>query len=253
MLALDTTFTTPNFDKNRDGTPFIIRPAGLLLHTGGGDQESDLHELLGKSGRQVSSNIYVNRRGTVYQLAPDNHRTWHAGVADRDTKRWWGNTAASYGIIDGNTLIGIEIEHRRGADYPAVQMDAIEAFCREKIEQYNFPITRIGAHKWYRPSIKKDPEDWVDSALQEWIRSLYTQPGSLYRVIEPRGARIRQGPGTAFATAAMLDCGTTFWSDKTIDGELIDGSDDWVHFRGPSREIVAELGFVWSSIVEEVV
>jgi hypothetical protein len=255
MMDILTDLRTPNFDKRWDGTPLLIRPMGILIHTGGGTEATDLHELLGKSGRQVSSNVYINRQGTIRELAPDNFRCWHAGPQDYTTRRWWGNNAASYGIIDGNTLIGLETEHRRGQGWPTPQIDAIEWWCKQKIAQYQFPYTRIGAHKWWRPTgsnPKVDPTDWPDDELQAWIKSLYRTKGRTMRVTHPLGARVRQGPGTQFPIAAALAEGTTFFSDTTIAGENIAGNDKWCHFWGPTKYSASPIGFVWSGIVEEV-
>jgi hypothetical protein len=252
-MDINTDFKTPNFDRNRDGTPFIIKPQGIMTHTGGGDQKSDFFELLGKSGRLVSSHYYINREGTIYQLAPDDHRTWHAGTQDTWSKRWWGNSAAAYGIVDGNTCLGVEWEHRRGQDYPEVQMAAGRELYKAKIEQYNFPYTRLGTHRWYAPSRKEDPLDWNDKPHAEWIKSLYERPGRLMQVVSPRGAFIRVGPSTKYPIAAAIENGQTFWAaPDLVQGDAPQNTTNslWYHYIGPTQDIVAELGFIWSGIVE---
>lgn len=252
-MDISAEFKTPNFDRKHDGTPLLIKPAGILTHTGGGNQESDLFELLGKSGRLVSATYYVNRKGAIYQLAPDDHRTWHAGVQDMSSKRWWGNNAASYGIIDGNTLLGVEIEHKKGQDYPEAQMDALRDLYTTKIKEYNFPYTRIGTHRWFNPKRRDDPVDWNDLPFMEWVRSLYNRPGRLMQIASPRGAYVRVGPSTNFPIAAAIENGQTFWAaPDLVKGDAPQGTSNplWYHYIGPSQNIVAELGFIWSGIVE---
>ena len=227
-----------------------------MIHTGGGNEESDLYELLGKSDRRVSANLYINRKGVVRELAPDMYRTWHAGVPDPITTRWWGTTAPAHGITDGNRLIGLETEHAKGQDWPAVQMNAIEAVCRDKITRYRFPFTRIGAHRWYRSYTaprKQDPLDWPDDDLKAWIKRLYAaRPGKLMRVISERGAYIRQGPGTGYPIAGALEYRQIFWMSEMVAGEAPGGqmSNQWAHYDGPSIDIIAPLGFIWGGIVE---
>lgn len=247
-------YQTPNYDRHGDRTPVIIIPQGILLHEGSGTQESDLAELTGTSGsgRLVSSWAYVNRVGEIFTLGPDNRRYWHAGAPDHDSVRWWGSSPTKYGIYDGNLLLGIETEHRRGQIWPQVQLDALEALCRAKIEQYAFPIVQVGCHKWYAPSRKVDPTGITDAEFQEWINSWYTPDGAYYRVTEPRGARVRQGPATTFPISATLPDGFQFWSDKTIDGESIGGNNQWHHFYGAMPQLPNELGFVWSGICSKV-
>jgi hypothetical protein len=254
-MDISTEFTTPNFDRKHDGTPLIIRPQGILTHTGGGTQTSDFYELLGKSGRMVSAHYYVNRAGKVYQLAPDDHRTWHAGPQDMTSKRWWGNNGASYGIIDGNTLLGVEIEHKRGQDYPQAQMDALRELYTVKIKEYNFAYTRLGTHRWWNPLRRDDPTDWNDKPFAEWVKSLYVRPGRLVEIVSPRGAYVRVGPSTMYPIAAGLDNGTRFWAAADmIKGEAPQGTTNnlWYHYLGPTQDIRAELGFCWSGIVQEV-
>jgi len=252
-----TSFHAIYYERNRDGSPLINVPQGILMHTGEGTAASDLYILSGKDpARRVGCNYYVRRNATIYRLAPDSYECWHAGAATQTSTRWWGNNAAAYGIINGNRLIGVETEHRAGQDWPEVQLDAIAWLFRQKIQQYGFPLTRIGAHKWYAPGRKQDPSDFPDDKLQAFFRSLYAaEPvadGGPYRVTSEAGARIRQGPGTTFPVAATLPDGYVFWSDGTTVGEAVAGNSNWVHFAGPTPTIPNPLGFVSMAICEKV-
>ncbi len=84
------------------------------------------------------------------------------------------------------------------------------------------------------------------------LHEMATVQGHYLAVTEPRGANIRQGPGVTFPVASALPPGYVFFSDKTIDGELVQGSNQWAHFYGPDRATPNPLGFVWTGIVKEV-
>lgn len=242
------------FDRHADGTAIEAAPVGILIHHGGGNEKSDTFILTGQDPqRKAGCHYYVNRAGTIYQLCPDTYAPWHAGAMAYTTKRWWGNNAAAFGIVNGNRLIGIETEHRPGQDWPAVQMTALRLLCESLVTTYQFPLHRLGAHKWYADRRKTDPADWSDADMQEWFRRLYhPAEGVVYRVAVVQGARIRQGPGTSFPIAATLPEGYTFWSDATTIGQAIDGNNVWVHFAGPTPTIPNPLGFIFSGIVQEL-
>lgn len=254
MIPIDqSTYQAKYYDRHWDGTPIEAPPMGFLLHHGGGSQSSDLHILTGQDPkRKVGCHYYVNRAGTIYQLCPDTYAAWHAGAPDHATRRWWGSTAAAYGIVNGNRLLGVETEHRPGADWPAAQMTALKLLFRDKIQRYGFSLQRLGAHKWFAPSRKTDPADFPDAELQSWLRSLYQTDGHMYEVTAAAGARIRQGPGTTFPIAETLPAGYRFWSDSTIVGQAVEGNNSWVHFAGPTPTIPNPLGFVWAGIVKKV-
>lgn len=241
------------YDKHANGTPIESPPVGMLLHEGAGTQASDLHILTGKDpSRKVGCHYYVNRKGTIYQLCPDTYAPWHAGAMEYVTTRWWGASAAAFGIVNGNRLLGVESEHRIGQDWPAAQLTALALLFRDKIATYAFPLQRIGAHKWFAPRRKADPTNWTDADLQAWFRDLYRASGSMYEVTAPAGARIRQGPGVTFPIAETIPAGYRFWSDTTLVGEDVNGINTWVHFAGPTQTIVNPLGFVWAGILTEV-
>lgn len=253
------TYTAVHYDRTNEGKPVETAPLGFLLHHGGGSIFSDTFILTGKDPKRiVGCNYYVTRAGIIYQLAPDTYRCWHAGAADHASKRWWGNNAAAYGILNGNRLIGVETEHNPTihTDWPDPQMDALDWLFRSKIKQWAFPLHRLGAHKWYAPNRKDDPAHFSDEDLQAWLRTMYvpepTTKGWTYEVAVPQGARIRQGPGTQFPTVTTLPEGYQFYVDTVVKGESVAGSDQWMHFAGPTRQIPNPLGFIFSGICERV-
>jgi hypothetical protein len=90
------------------------------------------------------------------------------------------------------------------------------------------------------------------ATVRRELHEMSSVKGRYLAVTEPRGANVRQGPGVSFPVAAKLPDGYVFFSDKTIEGEVVQGSNQWAHFYGPDRATPNELGFVWSGIVKEV-
>lgn len=257
-FSIDTTsFTSPNFDRHADGSPVLITPLGILIHSSEGDQSSDIPWLCNphtgdprigtEHDPRVSCNYYINREGYIYQLVPDTQRAWHAGPS------------LYAGLHDWNRAIGVELTHRRGdGDYPDPQLDALMWLCRSKIAQWHIPQSRIAAHRWVAlpPGRKADPTDWSDTALRMWIASLYEMSpgGTVYRV-RYDDCRVRTGPGTTFPVATFGPSGPkvllprdfTFVSDGLKDGESVGTNRTWVHVAQP-----AAWGWISATLVERV-
>jgi hypothetical protein len=235
--------------------PVIIRPNGILLHSGEGTVQSDMFELTGKDPHHpVSVGNYTTRTGLRYELGPDYYRYWHAGAPDHGQTSWHGSYPGAFGITDGNKLLGMEAEHKSGQNWPDAQLESIAEWAVMKIEQYNFSLTHVGAHKWYAPSRKTDPTDFPDTALMDYIRSFFKPRGFAVKITNPLGARIRQAPRINTPIAGLLDVGYVFWCDGVLAGDTVQGPDgptkDWYHFAGPTPEIRNPLGFVSAAICE---
>jgi hypothetical protein len=249
----DTTFHATKFDRNNDGTPRIIVPQGILLHSGGGSRASDMYELEGNDPKHpVGVGQYCTRDGLIYQLGPENRAYWHAGAPDHNTRSWWGWSPGAFGIYNGNLFLGMETEHREGQDWPRAQLDAIQWWGREKVKQYGIKLSHVGAHRWYAPSRKKDPEDLTDDVLTNLFRSFYTTEGYKVRILGERGANIRQAPSTNSPVVLTLPEGYIFWADEIKKGQKIDGTDVWYHFAGPTADVPDPRGFVFGGICQVV-
>ena len=99
---------------------------------------------------KVSSHYFVYEDGRVYQLVPEARRAWHAGASS-----WKGATDIN------SRSIGIEIAnpgHEWGyRDFPAAQVDAVIALCRDIVARHAIPPERVLAHSDVAPGRKQDP------------------------------------------------------------------------------------------------
>lgn len=137
---------SPNHGDRRGG----IRPDMLLLHyTGMPDADAALARLCSPES-QVSAHYLVFEDGRTVQMVPEAQRAWHAGAAS-----WAGETDIN------SASIGIEIAnpgHEYGyTDFPAVQIAAVIALCRDIVVRHGIRAERVLAHSDVAPTRKEDP------------------------------------------------------------------------------------------------
>lgn len=137
---------SPNQGERKEGR----RPDMIVLHyTGMQDGVSALQQLTNPLA-EVSSHYLIWEDGRIFQLVPESARAWHAGRGQ------WGRDT------DINSCsIGIEIVnggHDYGLpDFPAEQIDAVIALCRDIATRWSIPPHRILAHSDTAPARKADP------------------------------------------------------------------------------------------------
>lgn len=128
----------------------VARPDILLLHYTGMESTAQAVEWLRSPERQVSAHYVVFEDGRILQLVPEARRAWHAGVSA------WG------GARDINSRsIGIEIANP-GHDFgyppfPAIQIEAVTALCKDILTRHPIPPDRVLAHSDVAPTRKDDP------------------------------------------------------------------------------------------------
>lgn len=146
---------SPNHDDRR-GAPVDL----LILHyTGMTDPAAALARLTDPAAK-VAAHYLVDEDGAVRRLVDESRRAWHAGVAHWD------------GVDDVNAhSIGIEIQnpgHEFGyRPFPAPQIDAVIALCREVLARHPIPPHRVLGHSDVAPTRKCDPGElfpWAELA-----------------------------------------------------------------------------------------
>ena len=143
---VDTFHPSPNHGERRAGA----RPDCVILHYTGMPTGAEALERLCDPAAEVSSHYLVWEDGRVYQLVAEDRRAWHAGAA-----RWRGADDLN------SRSIGIEIVnpgHPGGCPpFPAPQIDAVAALCRDIAHRHAIAPERVLAHSDIAPGRKIDP------------------------------------------------------------------------------------------------
>ena len=160
---------SPNHNERRRGID------ALVLHYTGMSSGAAALTRLRDPASDVSSHYLVWENGRTTQLVPETCRAWHAGVSS-----WAGETDMN------SASIGIEIVNQ-GHDggcpaFPAPQVAAVVALCRDILERRPIPAPRVLAHSDIAPHRKIDPGEWFPwhqlaaAGIGLWLEP--TPPGS---------------------------------------------------------------------------
>ena len=144
----------PNVEPRRNGRAVDM----LLLHYTGMASAKAACDLLCSAESGVSCHYLVDEDGAITQMVGEELRAWHAGVSC-----WKGETDTN------SRSIGIEIQNPGHAlgyrDFPARQMQAVVALCRDILSRHAIPPAHVLAHSDVAPGRKIDPGERFDWAL----------------------------------------------------------------------------------------
>ncbi len=178
---------SPNLEPRHNAR----RPDLIVLHYTGMESADAAVDWLCNPQSRVSCHYLIHPDGRVVQMVPEAMRAWHAGVSS-----WKGETDVN------SSSIGIEI-HNPGhefsyPDYPAAQMDAVEALCKDIAERHAISPPRVLAHSDIAPGRKRDPGEKFDWArLARAGIGVWVEPA-------PAGAETGMGPGDEGRHVAAL-------------------------------------------------
>jgi N-acetylmuramoyl-L-alanine amidase len=144
---------SPNHAPRRDPTRIDM----LVLHyTGMKSAAAALERLCDRQAR-VSAHYVVEEEGAVWRLVCESRRAFHAGLSC-----WAGEHDLNH------VSIGIEIVnpgHEWGyRPFPAPQMSAVAALCRDILSRHPIPAYRVVGHCDIAPDRKIDPGELFDWA-----------------------------------------------------------------------------------------
>lgn len=162
---------SPNIEPRQRGlTPTII----ILHYTGLPSVEKSI-EVLSRPDCKVSCHYVVDVDGRITQMVAEDMRAWHAGVSS-----WHGETDIN------SASIGIEIQnpgHNGGyPDFPAGQMKAVTALCKDIIARHGIAGERVLAHSDVAPGRKIDPGEKFDwpglhrAGVGHWVEPMPVNP-----------------------------------------------------------------------------
>jgi N-acetyl-anhydromuramyl-L-alanine amidase AmpD len=213
---------------------------GLILHATAGSAAFDHRIFMGWEPKYpVSIHYYILKTGEVRQYVRDEDTAWHCG------------DSSFHGYEDfklGQVTIGTELENlNTGTDpYPQAQYDAAVMLWRDTlIPAYSIPREWCARHVDIAPGRKTDPAGFPWSQfLDDCYEAAPIAFERRYRVRFNRSV-VRQGPARSYPIAAYLDAAREFQADAIKFGEVIQGSDEWVHLS-------SGIGFITATAVERV-
>jgi N-acetylmuramoyl-L-alanine amidase len=184
----------PSPNHGARGEPPHLRPVDMLvLHYTGMASAAAALDRLCDPAAEVSAHYLVEEDGTIWRLVAEARRAFHAGRSS-----WQGDADLN------RVSIGIEIVnpgHEGGyRPFPAAQMAAVEALCRDILARHPIPPDRVVGHSDIAPERKSDPGELFD-----WPRLAGAGIG-LWPPPHPDAAAGRgRGVGIMQRTAALAD------------------------------------------------
>jgi N-acetylmuramoyl-L-alanine amidase len=210
---------SPNTGERRPGCCIDM----VVLHYTGMSAADKAVSWLADPRSNVSCHYVIDEAGRITQMVPEGLRAWHAGAS-----HWQGETDIN------SCSVGIEIQnpgHEHGyPEFPAEQMAAVMALCRDIAERHGVPPQRIVAHSDIAPGRKIDPGEKFD-----WASLASAGVGHWVEPAPVAGAQILEDPA-AIEDALQHLRGYGYGIDNP-------GRDDWpaalirsfqLHFR-PAR------------------
>jgi N-acetylmuramoyl-L-alanine amidase len=167
---------SPNFGERRRHGP----PNCLVLHYTGMPTGEAALDLLCDPASEVSAHYFIWEDGRIFQLVAERDRAWHAGKAI-----WKGEQDLN------SASVGIEIVnpgHDGGSPrFPAAQVDATIALCRDLSGRHGIRPERVLAHSDVAPNRKRDPGEafpWDElsaAGVGHWVAPAALAGPALFR------------------------------------------------------------------------
>lgn len=184
-----------NIEPRKNG----LRPTILLMHYTGMESAEGAIEWLCSAHSRVSCHYLIDEAGNITHMVDENMRAWHAGQA-----YWSGETDIN------SASIGIEISnvgHDAGyPDFPAAQMQAVEALSLDVLARHDIKPRNVLAHSDVAPSRKADPGekfDWqglADAGVGHWVAPVPLEGDTGFGLSD-------QGPNVARFQARLREYG----------------------------------------------
>ena len=196
-----------NFEPRRKG----LKPSILVLHYTGLETAERAMRWLCTPESRVSCHYLIDEAGRITQMVREEFRAWHAGESC-----WEGETDIN------SASIGIEIHnpgHSEGyPEFPAVQMQAVEALALDIIARHGVPARRVLAHSDVAPMRKRDPGEkfgWARLAragIGHWV-----EPAAIEG--DPGLGLGDRGEAVARLQGQLADYGYKIGTGGTFDAE----------------------------------
>jgi N-acetylmuramoyl-L-alanine amidase len=184
---VDALHPSPNQGERKKG----CKPSLIVLHYTGMPSAAKAIQWLAHPKSKVSCHYVVDDTGEITQMVPEGLRAWHAGVS-----HWAGETDIN------SASIGIEIQnpgHEHGyPDFPAEQMQAVAALCRDIAQRRAIRPEGIVAHSDVAPGRKIDPGEkfswaWLaQNGVGHWVEPAAPESGGRTYAVNDESADIAE-------------------------------------------------------------
>jgi N-acetylmuramoyl-L-alanine amidase len=133
---------SPNYETRQQPLKYII------LHGTWMDSTEEALERLCDKEAKVSCHYVIDEEGQLFQLAEDEHVTWHSG-----TSAWREDVSLNY------SSIGIEISHSGNVNVPYTdsQYSTLIELMQTLISKHSIPLSHVLGHSDISPDRKNDP------------------------------------------------------------------------------------------------
>ena len=150
-MHIITDFSSPNFSERPIGT----RPQFIIMHYIEMPFMDALPQYLDPNVK-LSPHYLIKKNGEIYNLVPDKHTAWHAGVSH------WQN----FSHLNDHS-IGIEMDNLGNEPFTAKQMDACIELCHSLMQKHHIPRENILGHSDIAPDRKLDPGKFFDWKMMD--------------------------------------------------------------------------------------
>jgi hypothetical protein len=211
---------------------------GVIIHeTASPNPESPSSTLNYNLSPDVGSSYHdlIGRDGVRYRyLDPEKYMAWHAGV---NTLIWVNGQELKGGQVNA-AMLGIELDGAcTGEPATELQLATMAELLNEYGDLYGFPRDAAHLIMHSQACAPIDPSyrsDAMCTTIAELVARCAAGVVSLepyervYRVRYDRSV-VRTGPARSFPIVGYVDAGIGFLCDSIKFGEVIDGSDEWLH------------------------
>lgn len=237
-----------------------INPTLLVLHyTASGRSAEQDAKYFSNPAAKASAHLVIGRAGDIYQCAPFNRKTWHAGKsswrgkpncndysigieidnwgiltkrADGNYYSWTNEVVPPSNVIEAKNKLG---SHGYWETYSLAQLKSVEKIVNMILESYP-SITEIVGHEDISPRRKIDP----GPALYDFIRKLNNKIGN------GRGDSTEDGFENRKVNASILNVRAEPTSSSDVVGQIRKGDTVQVEYDGGLwSKITAPSGWVY--------
>jgi N-acetylmuramoyl-L-alanine amidase len=140
-MNIITHIRSPNFEER----PIGCVPRFIIIHYIEQPFDSAISQYCDINVK-LSPHYAIKKTGEIYNLVPDEHVAWHAGVS------YWK------GIEKLNLhSLGIEMDNMGNEPFTDEQMDSCIKLCHSLIKRHNIPRENVLGHSDISPGRKADP------------------------------------------------------------------------------------------------